>query len=144
MSTRGQIMIEGDSIKLYKHSDSYPEETLPTLFTFVQDFMERRGFDQAYMMARLAFAFMRDHSYDPYLGFGLDNDFHGDIEYVYIVRKTTIDVYTTHGRTSGHILDCTGQEINESRMDPCCIRVSKLGSYPHNAKVPDVLKDLAT
>ncbi len=110
MSTRCQIAIEGSPIKLYKHSDGYPEGVLPTLLPFVKDFFTRRGDQPDYFLARLTMTFgledlkeheasrarvlksqgakaVKDYGYDKpnLLGFGLDAEWHGDIEYRYLV-----------------------------------------------------------
>lgn len=56
MSTRATIEINGRDVQLYVHSDGYPEGEHGIIFrirSFVLDFIKNRGFDDAYMLARL-------------------------------------------------------------------------------------------
>lgn len=99
MSTRCQIVIkDGESfnpIKIYKHSDGYPNGVLPTLEPFIKDFVVNRGPDVEYCLAQIVrhFAvkdFVRNDkkevpSSSRYIGWGLDTELHGDIEFLYIV-----------------------------------------------------------
>jgi hypothetical protein len=110
MSTRSQIKLKNssDNIHIYKHWDGYPEDVLPVLVPFVQDFMASRGYDECYMLAQIVRAFaVADHKYNeeqakkknpelfsgddksPYrfLGWGLDLEHHGDIEYLYEIDE---------------------------------------------------------
>ena len=106
MSTRSQIKLKNspDNIHVYKHSDGYPEGVLPVLVPFVAQFMESRGYDECYILAQLVrrFAvedykaeiefnakhpnFPRNSSYE-FLGWGLDCERHGDIEYLYEIGE---------------------------------------------------------
>ena len=106
MSTRAQIAIEGSKVLVYKHSDGYPDGVLPILSPFVKDFMESRGWDPDYMVARLAqrIANARDGEmgklpadakapFDAFLGVGIDCEVHGNIAYLYrVTRDGTIRV----------------------------------------------------
>lgn len=101
MSTRCQIRIEGNKALLYIHSDGYPEGILPTLMSFLPPFMKDRGYDPEYLAARLLQQFMNKSDkrmeefrvkfpgptrFD-YTGFGVDVELHGDIRYLYVVKK---------------------------------------------------------
>jgi len=91
MSTRCQITVEGQPVKLYKHSDGYEDGVLPTLLPFIKDFVKNRGWDPEYMMARMTGAFLandaKEYEEHDYTGFGLDTEWHGDLAYKYIVHK---------------------------------------------------------
>ena len=112
MSTRCMIEVEGIKAKLYRHSDGYPDGqwgVLATLVPFVNKFLEVRGWDPEYLLARIAQDQM--NGYDArvkerygdgvdVLGFGLDTSYHFDLEYIYWVRKNgTIEVWgSSNGR----------------------------------------------
>lgn len=164
MSTRTQIMVEGQPCKLYKHSDGYPSEVLPALFPFVQHFMQYRGWDECYMSARLveAFAIQNKQELDEYavfcktqgrepdpqnalIGLGIDCEWHGDIEWIYIVRRATIDVYQPSEITSiGHYLTQQGIQVSKTKADYAedSISVVKRGSFPHATKAEQAIADL--
>lgn len=109
MSTRCQIKVEGEEVLFYKHSDGYPDGVLPTLTDIVAKFKAARGFfDGAYLLARIGQRFMNDsqanytavhkewaergmkvstqNDFDV-TGYGYDTEIHGDIEYLYTVKK---------------------------------------------------------
>lgn len=110
MSTRSQIKYKDskNNIYIYKHSDGYPEGVLPVLVPFVADFFKFRGDDECYFLAQLIRRFaVVDYLYNEkrakkhpeiygkreggvyeFLGWGLDCEQHGDIEYLYEVDKT--------------------------------------------------------
>lgn len=116
MSTRSQIRIEGNgNIFLYRHGDGYPAGVLPVLLPFVAEFMKFRGNDPEYMTARLMQRLcnasdasslewrekmkqsgLRSSEEDgkpDFLGYGIDNQIHGDIEYFYVVKTDgSVDV----------------------------------------------------
>jgi len=110
MSTRCQIKLKesSDSIHIYKHSDGYPEDVIPTLKPFVERFFKNRGNDSEYLLAQIIRAFaIRDYKErldndktgkkqcsklpkddnflygQDYLGWGLGCIEHGDIAYLY-------------------------------------------------------------
>lgn len=105
MSTRSQIKYKdsASNIYIYKHSDGYPEGVLPVLVPFVQEFFKHRGDDEAYFLAQCVRRFaIEDAKRDAvfasqfpsdarfaktfeFLGWGLDCEEHGDIEYLYEV-----------------------------------------------------------
>lgn len=121
MSTRCQIGIyeSKDALNtefealLYKHSDGYPDEVLPTLISVCSLFEERRGMtDTEYLSAWILVSFMGLHIKQSKglakrftgtmhpdgidcLGFGISKGFHGDIEYFYKVSPNLIQVYET-------------------------------------------------
>lgn len=110
MSTRCQIAFEGSDVKVYKHSDGYPEGVLPLLKKVLPDFAKERGWDPSYLAAhtvakfidasrrKLRAFYLRKHKENPnvfkkdgwkssrFLGYGLDTDYHGDLDYIYTVR----------------------------------------------------------
>ena len=119
MSTRSQILVTRrnydfanlsnrfDEPLIYRHSDGYPEGehgVIAFLKPFCETFINIRGFDDSYLAARLI-----QHMCNKYdsscsqhwedldtiqlLGHGIDNDIHGDIEYFYVVKPRTIEVY---------------------------------------------------
>ena len=59
MSTRAQIQIKGSEVMIYKHSDGYPSETLPTLIGTMQTFIKERGNEPDYALAQIMRAFAR-------------------------------------------------------------------------------------
>lgn len=98
-------------VLLYKHSDGYPEGTLPQLTEFCMLFNEHRGLrDTEYAGARCmqyltnyADGDMRqwrkeqnrdeDISQWDFLGYGISQNFHSDIEFYYAVSPESIKVY---------------------------------------------------
>lgn len=118
MSTRCQIgFYEKDSDKIrdgqvfvYRHSDGYPESVLKDLKPFLDSFNKYRGLnDTTYATARcvqflanihdeLIKKLHKDHNIKNmndslYLGFGIDTEIHGDIEYFYHVSPTKVQVF---------------------------------------------------
>ena len=109
MSTRCQIQIEGEPIKIYKHCDGYPNGehgVLATLQPFVDFFLAKRGWDSEYLLAQIVREFARADAADMVerleseegdrygfadmyrtTGWGLGLEYHGDIEYLYTVKK---------------------------------------------------------
>lgn len=160
MSTRSQIAFDDTACKVYKHSDGYPSDNLEALLPFVDSFMKHRGFDPEYMVAQLCCSLInrankhraefrkevneiyqkqgKNPLYDldapDYLGYGVDNNWHGDIEYLYIVRRDgSVDVYTTHdcryGGTGGEELDHLGDKI----------QCQHLGNFPMGCDVKEAI-----
>lgn len=116
MSTRSQTLVEGnEEVKVYKHSDGYPSGVLPFLKDLLPSFAKNRGFDPQYLTAWVSQTYMQgsikqDKEYQrrykkqakagdsfakgmvkdtglSYTGHGVDAFFHGDIEYLYYIRK---------------------------------------------------------
>lgn len=97
-------------VLIYKHSDGYPEGTLPQLTEFCRTFNEHRGLrDTEYATARCV-QFMTnfddgemakwyketqgtDDKRWSFLGYGVGTGFHGDVEYYYLVTPEEIKVY---------------------------------------------------
>jgi hypothetical protein len=121
MSTRCQIKVKGSEIHIYKHSDGYPSDVLPTLVPFVKRFFKDRGADPAYLLCQIIRAFaVRDfkngmteteEDFKPkegenftckqdYLGWGLDCEKHGDIEYLYEVDSSTGAVFVNNEKVT--------------------------------------------
>lgn len=113
MSTRCHIRVKEANSKLYpcmiyKHSDGYPERTLPFLEKFTKRFFKERGDDAEYYLAQLLRHwaiedqkesennewYKENEKYLPknqFYGWGvcLTSDPHGDIEYLYTVDLAT-------------------------------------------------------
>jgi hypothetical protein len=93
-----------------------------TLAEFMQVFMKRRGWDPIYLPAQLLhFMIAKDAAYNlesiaarakrcgrkpssyeqemlacggnDFLGYGITNDIHGDVEYIYVINKDGVEVY---------------------------------------------------
>lgn len=120
MSTRAHIaffdaepeveQVTKPSVLIYKHSDGYPEGTLPQLTEFCVAFNEGRGLrDNEYATARCV-QFMtnfddaemkkwyeetntKNDNKFSFLGYGVGTGFHGDIEFYYVVTPEAIKVY---------------------------------------------------
>ena len=99
MSTRCQIRIEGLKPIIYRHCDGYPGcidgseyGVLADIHPFLVKFMAERGWDPEYMLARLTQK-LGDIWPDSMLSIGVGMDLHGDIEYLYTIKKNrTIEV----------------------------------------------------
>ncbi len=90
MATRGTIKVEGQNqVKIYKHWDSSPEDTLPWLEEFNKDFTKNRGIDPEYKFAQVLRSSARaakEYELDDskYTGWGVvpyDSDCGEDYEY---------------------------------------------------------------
>lgn len=118
MSTRCQIGIyymnsklKNPEVLLYKHSDGYPEETIPLLKRYVKRFLKRRHWDVEYLGARLIQSLTNEYDrsgkksakqlgypyYNRMLGFGISKELHYDINYYYALYIDRIDVYEANG-----------------------------------------------
>lgn len=114
MSTRCNIgiyedeksVLENPDIILYKHSDGYPENTLPLLKEFMNNPLnERNRNDYEYQSAWLLHSLINDHirmciehKYNEnHIGYGICKDIHGDIEYYYAIYPNRIEVYNVPG-----------------------------------------------
>lgn len=121
MSTRCQIgiyrgldNISCPKVLLYKHSDGYPEGTIPLLKRYVKKIKNIRGWDIEYLGARLIQALTNRYDRDgkrwakesnykyrnDMCGFGICEDLHCDIEYYYALYPDRIDVYDVLGSGS--------------------------------------------
>ena len=113
MSTRAQVVIEeNEGVFIYKHSDGYPSGVLPILQKLLPKFKDGRGFDPEYLTAHVSSTFIIEsieadkkrakewkkkgleyERWSDFLGHGLGSDVHGDIEYLYYIRKDfSIDI----------------------------------------------------
>ncbi len=120
MSTRAHIaffdaepgaeQVTKPDVLIYKHSDGYPEGTLPQLTEFCKLFNEHRGLhNNEYATARCV-QFMTNHDDKEmaewyketkipntdtfsFLGYGVGTGFHGDIEFYYVVTPEEIKVF---------------------------------------------------
>lgn len=106
MSTRANIAIKGDFddvIYFYRHSDGYPEGTLPTLKTFLkwrkegkisENVEQSSGWlillgNQEYGSPESPDDDWKVGAYEPSTGI------HGDIEFLYLIDLETIKMYYT-------------------------------------------------
>lgn len=77
MATRATIYVDGiDTVKVYKHWDGYPEDTLPWLEAFNKEFTKERGDDPSYKFAQLLRSSARDAGKyhldsNPHTGWGV-------------------------------------------------------------------------
>jgi hypothetical protein len=98
MSTRCHIAFVADadqplaypSALIYRHSDGYPDTphgVLAHLFPFLRDFDRSRGLtDTEYLSARcLCHLVVASGSSDHYLGYGISDSYHQDIDFLYVV-----------------------------------------------------------
>ncbi len=117
-----EASLENPSVIIYKHSDGYPDGggVLATLAPFMKRFTESRGWDSCYLPAQLLYAFIKDSregmrrmyermverdpedTYyqkqlaavdDDFLGYGISSQYHGDIEFAYVIQQGKVDVY---------------------------------------------------
>lgn len=126
----------GTPVYVYRHSDGYPDTehgVLATLKPLCEDFLRWRGFDPSYLVAHILADQIRIHTehneeyyrkdslfadrgdqdkieeginMSKYIGFGADTQQHSDIEYLYIVRKTGIEVkYLRDWRSGDWVTD---------------------------------------
>ena len=118
MSTRAQVMVSGNDVKIYKHSDGYPSNVMPILQKLLPAFKEGRGFDDQYLPAHLCNTFVQKtkdgwknrakrrpdlypkekvNTYS-FLGHGLTTRFHYDIAYFYFINNDFgVDIYRPAG-----------------------------------------------
>jgi hypothetical protein len=119
---------EYNKVILYRHSDGYPNGehgVLASLVPFIQRFMKHRGWEVEYLAAQLicdqinrAREYSRklyeeraatdpEDGYwqarlaevdDDFLGFGISNEIHVDVEYIYHVTKDQIQVQDGEGK----------------------------------------------
>lgn len=111
MSTRCQIQVEGSNVIIYKHMDGMPDRVLPWLEPFVARFHAARGHEPDYLTARILVDGVREDGprREPFefIGWGLDTEYHGDIAYLYRIRRDgTVEVME---RGTRNFLACTGQ-----------------------------------
>ncbi len=102
MSTRANIIIKDNYSKLffYRHSDGYPEGTLPSLNVFLDRVKQGKIRDNVSQAAGWLIAIGMEEqyyswkvgSYEPTTGI------HGDIEYLYIIdlESKTITVHESN------------------------------------------------
>lgn len=101
IKSKGQVFV-------YKHSDGHPDNTLPLLARFAQNFENVRGLDDTCYAPARCLQFLTNES-DGYLikhnlknqfiGYGVDTVIHMDIEYFYHVSPSEIRVYEVQGNS---------------------------------------------
>lgn len=150
MSTRCQIEVRGgQNVKIYKHSDGYQEGVLPVLVPIMRQFYNERGDDPTYATAQIIRAFARNdfirrknnfqrfnnsdnttdksltktYSTPSMLGWGVDTNIHGDIEWFYWVdlKEAQIEVYSYPDP------DC--EDILDIRKSADLVKVIDISSY---------------
>jgi len=105
MSTRCNIAFYSESNKkqkdfdviLYKHYDGYPDGILPVLLPFCTSFQQNRGLsDSQYAGAWCMYEFCKYYrsytSETDFLGHGITDSIHGDIEYLYKIYPDRLEV----------------------------------------------------
>jgi len=122
MSTRCQILVDGHSASIYRHSDGYPDGVLHDLLPLVREFTAVRGNDPEYLSAQIVHHLVARHRREiaqlkkgykdrgetmgrlgdelPYLGYGVEGfsgTFHGDEAYIYVVKQDHVEVRETVG-----------------------------------------------
>jgi len=136
MSTRTQITVEGQTVKLYCHHDGYPEGILPDLLPFVSWFIKECGFQEDYMMARLTQRMTGDDK--GVLSFGLDTEWHGDLEWAYVIRRDgSVDVYRVGDRYVNYL---SNQGFDGRSDDDTDLRVKKILSIPLGTPFEEALE----
>lgn len=125
MSTRCQIAIyekDDSEVKdftalIYRHSDGYPEAVWKEIIDIVSRFINIRGYDAEYLAARLLQHLCNNYDKDmidirkemksletadiEVLGYGICNDFHWDIEYLYKIFPKEIQCLKVNGDDIG-------------------------------------------
>lgn len=79
---------------IYRHCDGYPdgESGVPaTIVPILKDFNKNRGLDDVEYASAWLVAKLKTN----YLNIGICKDFHGDIEYFYVVYPDRLEVYKT-------------------------------------------------
>lgn len=111
MSTRTQIAfgsLKKPEALLYRHSDGYPSGVLHDIMPFLVEYDKKRGVDDyEYASARLMQYMTNEYdrmvgegnSYGGILGYGVSKEYHGDIEFVYVVETKGVAVYEVVGST---------------------------------------------
>lgn len=114
MSTRCNIgvyesekqLLNSPDVILYKHSDGYPEGTLPLLKKFMKNPSNDRNrndyeYQSAWLLHSLMNGFIEDginYGYEiMHIGYGICKEIHGDIEYYYAIYPNRIEVYKVEG-----------------------------------------------
>lgn len=88
MATRCQILVEGLKASLYRHYDGYPAAMIPDIQAAITSFGDR-GWDDEELLGHL----FREVPHCK----GICDEFHGDEEYIYIVRQDwSIEVRVPH------------------------------------------------
>ena len=107
MSTRCQIISEGSSVYVYKHSDGYPNSefgVLAFIVPFTNDFFKHRGHNPDYFQAQLLRHWAvqdcknnvslgglplpceYDQRGNHFIGFGVDTVLHCDLAFLYVIK----------------------------------------------------------
>ena len=120
MSTPCQILVDGHTASVYRHWDGDPDSVLPDLLPLVKKFTAVQGFDPEYLTAQIVHhliarrrrqvsrlkKYYKDRGQSmgrlgdelPYLGYGVEGfngAFHGDEEYIYVVKQDHVEVRKT-------------------------------------------------
>jgi hypothetical protein len=114
MSTRCQIgiyeeneKISPNAITIYRHSDGYPDRkhgVIASIMPLLKDFKKEHGNDTEYSTAQLLYKLIDQtkrcavakgywNNSSKYLGYGVTNSIHTDIEYYYAVYPNVVKVF---------------------------------------------------
>lgn len=117
MSTRCQIIInDKDKIRsntamIYQHYDGYPDTdngVIANIVPFLKDFKKNRGLDDLeYLAARLLQYLINKNDKEKYTGYGICNQLHIDIEYLYIVTPECLYTYKVNEVTGKFTAEMT-------------------------------------
>jgi hypothetical protein len=90
------------SALIYRHYDGYPSGhygVMEVLVPWARAFDRARGLNHAeYAAARALYALMNATAPDGNTGYGISNDFHGDLSFYYRVDPKQISVYRYDAR----------------------------------------------
>lgn len=115
MLTRCNIyFVEGSEIlaNVYKHCDGYPDSVMPDLGNFFDEVekqtQDTRFNDAEYLAAKYLVwkakcytdSYQNQANYLAFLGLGVCDQDHGDIEYIYTVDCSKLDPVTKHPTVS--------------------------------------------
>lgn len=118
MSTRAQIaFMDGDRVMamLYQHCDGYPTGkggVVSKLIDICVPLIKQRGmFDPCYLAAQTLYRLIDQNDRGVSgLGFGIDNDLHGDTRFVYAVSDEGVTVYDARTMDASALNDLSSHD----------------------------------
>ncbi|MFA6089984.1 MAG: hypothetical protein WC755_09070 [Candidatus Woesearchaeota archaeon] len=155
MSTRCQIGFSdkdnNDFMKpnalLYRHSDGYPEGNsgvLKLLIPTICLFQKRRGMDDVEYMSAWVMYHLIQHQIQC-TGFGICEDFHGDIEYYYHIKGNFLSVYHienkdyTKNNTQENFILVQKFEFQTEKVVELNVKTGKIMKDQYDNEVPNDL-----